>query len=121
VSNLKNRSFRRRLGFAGSGLLRVARREKSFRTQLTFALVAAAMLALLRPPLVWVGAVVLAAALVLALEMVNAALEEALDRLHPDLHPAIGAAKDAAAGAVLIASLASLIIGALAVAAAFAA
>lgn len=67
----------------------------------------------LRPPPIWIAALAIAAALVLALEMVNAALEYLMDHLHPDHHAAIGAAKDAAAGAVLIASIAALAVGGL--------
>ena len=109
----KNASFRRRTGFALSGLRRVARQEKSFRTQIGLGCLAAAMTALLRPGLVWTALVALCATLVLALELANAALEAALDRLHPASHPAIGAAKDAAAGAVLVASAGALVVGAL--------
>jgi diacylglycerol kinase (ATP) len=109
----KNHGFRRRLGFAIAGIVRTARRERSFRTQLVLGTAAAASTAWLRPAPIWIALLVLAAGLVLALELVNAALEEALDRLHPDHHPAIGAAKDAAAGAVLLASAAAALVGGL--------
>lgn len=49
--------------------------------------------------------------LVLALEMVNTAVEKLADRLHPDHHPQIGLVKDVAAGAVLWASVISVLIG----------
>ena len=49
--------------------------------------------------------------LVLALELVNAALEYAIDRLHPELHDEIKHAKDAAAGAVLLASFFGALVG----------
>lgn len=109
----KNHSFRRRLGYAAAGIARTARQEKSFRTQLVLAAGAAGATLWLRPAAVWVALVVLASALVLALELVNAALEAALDRLHPDHHPLVGAAKDAAAGAVLVASAAAAATGGL--------
>jgi undecaprenol kinase len=117
MAHWKNAPFRRQLGFALAGIVRTARREKSFRTQLTLAAAGAAIVAAARPALVWVAMFVLAAAQVLALELVNAALEAALDRLHPEAHPAIGAAKDAAAGAVLVASVAAAAVGALMLAA----
>jgi diacylglycerol kinase (ATP) len=53
---------------------------------------------------------------VLALEMVNAALEYALDALHPHHALEIGRAKNAAAGAVLIASGAAAGLGVLMIA-----
>lgn len=49
--------------------------------------------------------------LVLALEMVNTAVEKLADRVHPDHHPQIGLVKDVAAGAVLWASVISVVIG----------
>jgi undecaprenol kinase len=111
--SFKNRGFGARLGFAGAGLRTVLRREKSFRTQLGLAAAALAAAALLRPGLAWAALIVLAAALVLSLEAVNAALEYLIDCVHPQLAEEIGHAKDAAAGAVLIAAIASALIGVL--------
>jgi diacylglycerol kinase len=111
--DLKNRGFRIRLGFAAAGLRTVFGREKSFRTQVSLGAGALAGTAILRPGLAWTALIVLAAALVLALETVNAALEYLIDHLNPHLAAEIGHAKDAAAGAVLVAGLASLGIGAL--------
>lgn len=87
-----------------------------FRTQAVLGLVAVVALAAARPPLLWVALWILSAASVLAFELVNTALERLADRLHPEVHPAIQAAKDCAAGAVLLASTAALIVGALAMA-----
>jgi undecaprenol kinase len=116
----KNASFLRRLGCALAGIRRTLRTERSFRAQLGLAGAAAGAVGQLRPGLVWTALVLLSAALVLALELVNTAPEAALDRLHPERHPAIGAAKDAAAGAVLVASMAAAAIGVLMVASALA-
>lgn len=110
---MKNRRFAVRLGFAWAGMRLVFRREKSFRSQCGLALAAVAALLVLRPGLVWTALVLLSAVLVLALELVNSALEYALDRLHPAFAREIGAAKDAAAGAVLLAALAALLVGGL--------
>jgi diacylglycerol kinase (ATP) len=108
---MKNAGFSVRLGFAARGVRTVFRREKSFRTQTYLAAAAAMATAALRRGMVWAALVLVSTGLVLALEMVNAALEYALDRLHSDLHPEIGLAKDAAAGAVLVASATALGIG----------
>jgi undecaprenol kinase len=108
---MKNQSFAQRLSYAASGILGAIRTEASFRTQLLLAIVAAVTLALLRPPLVWVALCIVSGAAVLAAELVNTALEHLADRLHPEQHPAIRAAKDCAAAAVLVASLAALLIG----------
>jgi undecaprenol kinase len=66
------------------------------------------VLVVLRPGALWAVVIILAAAMVLAAEAFNAAIEYLADAVHPDYHPLVGAAKDAAAGAVLIASLAAL-------------
>ena len=108
---MKNRPFRQRLGFALSGVGAVWRREKSFRTQTLVAVVAVAVLALVRPGLVWAALVVVAIALVLALEMVNAAIEYMIDHIHPDVAPEIRRAKDVAAAAVLVASAGAAAVG----------
>lgn len=108
---MKNASFLRRLGYAVHGIATVARREKSFRAQLALGVVAAGVTAALRPGWAWAAIIGLCIVAVLALELVNAALEYMIDRLHPDIHPEIGAAKDAAAGAVLLASIGSALVG----------
>jgi undecaprenol kinase len=110
---MKNARFLTRLGYALAGIATVWRRERSFRTQLWLGAGALVVVIALSPPPIWIAALAIAAALVLALEMVNAALEYLMDHLHPDHHAAIGAAKDAAAGAVLIASIAALAVGGL--------
>ena len=110
---MKNATFIRRLGYALAGIRIVWRREKSFRTQCGLALAALIATALLRPGAVWTAILLVAIALVLALEMANAALEYLIDRIHPAIDEEIGHAKDAAAGAVLVASFVSLAIGGL--------
>jgi diacylglycerol kinase (ATP) len=110
---MKNRRFRERLGFALAGIRIVWRREKSFRTQCGLALAAATVTAALQPGWAWAALIALSIGLVLALELVNAAIEYVIDRLHPDRHDEIMFAKDAAAGAVLLASFAALLVGGL--------
>ncbi len=109
----KNRLFRERLGFAWAGIRTVLRRERSFRTQCAAALAAAVVPVVLGLGPVWTALVALAIGLVLALEMVNAALEYLIDHLHPKIAEEIKHSKDAAAGAVLIASAASLAVATL--------
>ncbi|ADI13579.1 diacylglycerol kinase [Truepera radiovictrix DSM 17093] len=53
----------------------------------------------------------LVCALVLALELVNSALESTLDLVSPEFHPLVKRAKDAAAGAVLVAALFAVLVG----------
>jgi diacylglycerol kinase (ATP) len=108
---MKNRPFRERLGFAAWGVAAAWRRERSFRTQVVLGIAATAITAVLRPGLIWAAAVALSIALVLALELINTALECLVDRLHPETAPEIKLAKDIAAGAVLVASASAIVIG----------
>ena len=110
---MKNASFLARLGYALAGIQIVWRREKSFRTQCLLGVAALLVTAAIRPGLLWTAAILLCIALVLTLEMINAALEYLIDRVHPDIAEEIKFAKDAAAGAVLLASIFSLGVGAL--------
>ena len=105
---LKNRAFRDRLGFALAGLRTGWRREHSFRTHCIFAVAALVALLVLRPAPVWWALVAVTIALVMALELVNSAMESVIDLLHPARHPEIKAIKDMVAGAVLTISIAAL-------------
>jgi diacylglycerol kinase (ATP) len=107
---VKNRPFRQRLGFAAAGIRSAWLRERSFRMQCLLG--AAAMFALigLRPPAVWWALVAVIAVMVLALEMINSAIESVVDLLHPGIHPEIKIIKDMIAGAVLIVSIGALVV-----------
>lgn len=108
---MKGRAFLFRLGFARAGIVECWRREASFRSQCRLAIFATAFLLIARLAAAWVALVALSAAVVLALEAANAALEELADTLHPGIAPGIGRAKDMAAGAVLVASLGAGAVG----------
>ena len=108
---MKNRPFYHRMGYALDGIRMVWRTESSFRTECYIALAVAVVLIVLRPGWLWTALVVLCATLVLALEMLNSALEYLIDHVHPDVAPAIKHAKDSAAAAVLIAGFGSACVG----------
>jgi undecaprenol kinase len=110
---MKNRPFLERLGFAAWGIAAAWRRERSFRTQVLLGVAAVAFTVVLAPALIWAAAVALSIALVLALELLNTALECVVDHLHPEAAPEIKLAKDIAAGAVLVASAGAVAIGTL--------
>ena len=112
---MKNRSLLARIGFAVAGWRAAWARERSFRTQIGFAGLALLALLMLRPSPIWWALVALTCALVLALELINSALEGLIDLLHPEIHPEIKVIKDMLAGAVLAISCAALMVaGALA-------
>lgn len=108
---MKNRPFRERLGFASQGIRTGWHREHSFRTQTMLASIAVLALVMLRPAPIWWAMVAVTCALVLALELLNSAMETIIDLLHPDIDPAIKIAKDMLAGAVLTMSVAALAVG----------
>lgn len=108
---MKNRGFPARMGFALAGMREAWLRESSFRAQSILAALAFVALLVLRPAPIWWAAIGLSCAVVLALELVNSAMEAAIDLLHPGIHPSIKLAKDMLAGGVLAMSLAALIVG----------
>ena len=108
---MKDRPFRERLGFALAGWRAGWRREASFRTQAVLASVALVALLVLRPAPIWWALAAILIALILALELLNSAIEAVIDLLHPGLHGEIKAAKDMVAGAVLAISVAALVVG----------
>lgn len=108
---MKGRPFRERMGFALAGIRTGWVREASFRSQSRLAVVAVAALLVLRPAPLWWGLVAICCAIVLALELVNSAMEAVIDLLHPGIHPSIKVAKDMLAGAVLVMSFAALAVG----------
>ena len=108
---MKNRPFRERLGFAIEGIRTGWRRENSFRTQARLAGAALVALLVLRPAPIWWGLIAATIAMVLALELLNSAIEAVVDLLHPGIHPEVKALKDMIAGAVLLTSLAALAVG----------
>jgi diacylglycerol kinase len=77
---------------------------------------AAAVLAILLGIFLHIGGwqwciILICIAMVLALEIINTAIEHLADSLHPGWDPQIGLVKDLAAAAVLVAAVISLIIG----------
>jgi diacylglycerol kinase len=102
--------FTRSFGYALRGLAIVSR-DRMFRCQLLAAIVVIALAG-------WLGATpaewsILALTIggVLALEAMNSAIETCVDLAMPEIHPLAAKAKDIAAGAVLIASIAAVVVG----------
>ncbi len=110
---MKGQGFAHRLRVALAGLREAFAAERSFRTQVLAAAFALAALTWLRPPLVWIALVVIMIGLVLAAELINTAMEHILDGLHPGPGAFVRIAKDCAAAAVLVLSLAALVVFAL--------
>ena len=106
--NFKGRTFPFRLRCAGQGIAQAWLREASFRLQTLAAVFALGSLFFLHPPLVWAVLVIILVCFVLAMELVNTAVEYVLDGLHPEEAEFVRIAKDCAAGAVLVSSMCAL-------------
>lgn len=104
---MKNRPIWRRFGFAISGLKAGFKSEKSVRAHVAVTATVAVFLLLLQPAPVWWALFLLAAGLMLAVELVNTAVEKLADHLHPGQHDAIKTVKDTLAAAVLVSCLAA--------------
>lgn len=102
------KSLLRSLGHALSGLVHAWQTQRNFRIEAAVGVVALGMALWLQAGLAPVASMV---GLVLALELVNTALETALDLVHPQPHPLVRIAKDTAAAAVLVASITAVLVG----------
>ena len=87
------------------------RAERNTRIQFVVALVVLLAAVLLGLPASQVAAVVLVSAMVIVSEFVNTAVEELGDVVRPEYDEAVGRVKDIMAGAVLLMSLAAVIVG----------
>jgi len=97
--------------FASAGLAYLFRTQRNARIHAVVGLCACAVAAWLRiEPVAW-AVLVFTIALVLILEGLNTAIEAAIDLAMPKVHPLAKAAKDLAAGMVLIAAVASVVVG----------
>lgn len=107
------RSLGRAFTYASAGIVYALRTERNMRIH--FAAIMAVLLLelILRPALGMSLTVLLAAASVIALELVNTAIERTVDMTIGTVHSILAkAAKDTAAGAVLIAACAAVMVGA---------
>ena len=100
------RSFR----YAGQGILHAVRNERNFRFHLVAAVLAHLLGLMAELPAGEMAEISLCCGLVIALELVNTAVEAVCDRVCTEQDPLIRVAKDAAAGAVLAAAVFTVIV-----------
>ena len=85
--------------------------QRNMRIHLVFAVIAIVACALLRCTVAeWIIVLVLIG-LVIAAELINAAIEAVVDLASPDIHPLAKRAKDVAAGAVLVLAITAVVVG----------
>ncbi|GIQ65343.1 diacylglycerol kinase [Paenibacillus cisolokensis] len=105
------RRFLRSFRFAVSGVAYTVRTQRNMRIHLAFAVAVIVAATALGVSALEGAVLALAAASVMALELVNTAVERTIDRIGPDPHPLAKTAKDAAAGAVLVAAAGAALAG----------
>ena len=105
------RKIMRSFHYALKGLFLIFKEEQSFRVQVAAAAIVAVVMFVL-PVRNWEKvALILVMSWVLVLELINSILERMADMIKPRVHLGVEAVKDIMAAAVLIASLAAVIIG----------
>lgn len=110
-SDQKHPNLRQSFYFSFQGLKSAFLRERNFKIMLFISIIAIVIGCVLRiDVLSWV-VIITMIALVLFGELMNTALEAIVDLASPDYHDLAKYAKDVAAGAVLLLSIAALIIG----------
>jgi len=115
---MKSKNFLKSLSHAFTGIRIVAARERNFRIQIILGIVAILCCIIFQVDALLFVLVAFAIFFVLAMELVNTAVEAVIDLATGGrAHPLAKIAKDAAAGAVLLASAFSVVV-AVAVAAA---
>lgn len=101
----------RSFGFAASGIRYALKYEQNMRIHLLAAVVVITAAFLTGLSVMEWSIILLLIGGMLALEMINSAIERAVDLTMPDIHPLAKQAKDIAAGAVLVFAITSAIIG----------
>lgn len=109
---MKNSNWVEALGHALDGISATAKTQRNFRIQIFFAILAVIGCIIFRVEALQFILVALAIFFVLAMELVNTAIEAVTDlSCKGEIHPLAKIAKDAAAGAVVLASIFAVIVG----------
>jgi diacylglycerol kinase len=101
----------RSFGYAFKGWWHVIKTQQNAWIHAVFSVLVALTAAWLGLPARDWAVLVLTIAMVWAAEFINTAIEAVLDLASPDIHPLAGVGKDVGAAAVLIAALASVLVG----------
>lgn len=97
--------------FAWHGLQTCFTSETNFKIHILFAAIATVFGFVLKISAAEWLAIIFCIALVIAMEMINTAIEKLCDVVQKEVHPQIKKVKDIAAGAVMLAACSSLLVG----------
>lgn len=104
-------SFAESVGHALDGIFYTTNHERNFRIEIFFAIVVTIASFVFKVSLIEWCILVLVMGMILALEMINTAMERCVDLVTKDYKELAKIAKDVSAGAVFIMSMFSIIIG----------
>lgn len=110
-ATLRSVSLLRSFGFALEGISYLIRTQRSAQIEIVIGAIVIAVAAWLGASALEWAVLVLATALVLALEALNTAIELIVTLASPERHPLAKAAKDVGAAMVLIAAIAAVVVG----------
>lgn len=99
--------------YASRGVVNLLKTEQNARIHLIYAITVATLAYILSISRIEAIILFIAVTLVIAMEIMNTAVEKLLDILHPEKVSAVEFIKDAMAGAVLIASIIALVVSVL--------
>jgi diacylglycerol kinase (ATP) len=111
VKRIDGNRLWRSFNHAFDGILYATRSQANMRIHLVAAALVLVATMYLRLERAYVAIIVIIVAIVLAMELMNTAIEAVVDLMTVAHHPLAKIAKDAAAGAVLVVSMASIIVG----------
>jgi diacylglycerol kinase (ATP) len=111
VKRIDENRLWRSFNHAFDGILYAARTQPNMRIHLVAAALVLVATMYLRLERAYVAILIIIVALVLAMELMNTAVEAVVDLMTVAHHPLAKIAKDAAAGAVLVVSMASVVVG----------
>ncbi len=107
----KARSLRESCVYAISGILYALKTQRNIKIHLAMALLIVVLSHLLNLGTLELLAIYITITMVLAMEMINTAIEVVVDMYTQEYHPLAAVAKNVAAGAVLITAINALIVG----------
>ncbi len=108
---MKARNLAESFSYACTGVAQALASERNLRIHAGIAVAVGVLAVALRLEAVEAAALVLAAAGVIAAEMINTAIEHCVDLFTPGYHPLAARVKNIAAAAVLVASIGAAIVG----------
>jgi diacylglycerol kinase len=107
----KIKKFFHSFTYASKGVINLFKTEQNARFHFATATVTAIAAYLLKVTRIEATILFFAFVMVLAIEIINTAIEKLIDIVHPDNHSGIAFIKDAMAGAVLIAAIIAFVVG----------